>query len=210
RWMDIHPGQSESLAAAGVRAGGAEGVPARLPHEQDTEVADMRALIVYYSRTGVTKKVCNAIADVMRTMDGTVEVQVEEIVDTKDRSGVLGYAGGGRDAMLKKSTEIEPVEADVASFDLVVIGTPVWAFTCAPAARAFCEQFADDLDTVAFVATMGGSGDEGAFKSLEEYCGAKPLETLSLRERDVKNVEPANYVAPVEAFAEDLVARVGG
>lgn len=170
----------------------------------------MRALVVYYSRTSVTKKACNAIADVMRQMDATAEVQVEEIVDTVDRSGVLGYARGGRDAMLKKSTEIEPVEADVASFDLAVIGTPVWAFTCAPAVRAFCEQFAADLDMVAFVATMGGSGDEGAFKALEEYCGKKPLETLSLRERDVKNTHPANYVAPVEAFAEELVSRVGG
>jgi flavodoxin len=170
----------------------------------------MRALIVYYSRTGVTKKVCNAVADVMRTMDETAEVQVEEIVDTKNRGGVLGYARGGKDAMLKRSTEIEPVQADVGAFDLVVIGTPVWAFTCAPAARAFCEQFADELDTVAFVATMGGSGDRGAFEALEKYCGAKPIETLSLRERDVKAVEPANYVAPVEGFAEDLVARVRG
>lgn len=170
----------------------------------------MRVLVVYYSRTGVTKKVCEAIADVMRGMDETAEVQVEEIVDTIDRSGVLGYARGGKDAMLKKPTEIEPVEADVASFDLVVIGTPVWAFTCAPAARTFCEQFADDLNTVAFVATMGGSGDEGAFKSLEEYCGAKPLETLSLRERDVKADHPVNYVAPMEAFAKEMVEKAGG
>ncbi|MGM0493471.1 MAG: flavodoxin family protein [Armatimonadota bacterium] len=170
----------------------------------------MRALVVYYSRTGVTKKVCHAIADVMGAMDDMTEVEIEEIVDKTNREGVLGYARGGKDAMLKKSTEIEPVKADVASFDLVVIGTPVWAFTCAPAARAFCEQFADDLDTVAFVATMGGSGDRGAFEALEKYCGAKPIETLSLRERDVKAVEPANYVAPVEGFAEDLVARVGG
>lgn len=168
----------------------------------------MRVLVVYYSRTGVTKKVCEAVADIMRKMDETAEVQVEEIVDTKDRSGVLGYALGGKDAMLKHTTEIEPIEADVASFDLVVIGTPVWAFTCAPAVRAFCEQFADDLDTVAFVATMGGSGDQGAFEALEKYCGAEPLETLALRERDVKKVEPANYVATVEGFAEDLVARV--
>ncbi|MGI5816541.1 MAG: flavodoxin family protein [Armatimonadota bacterium] len=167
----------------------------------------MRALVVYYSRTGVTKKVCNAIADVMRAADETVEVQVEEIVDTTDREGVLGYARGGKDAMLKKPTEIEPVQADVASFDAVVIGTPVWAFTCAPAARAFCEQFAGDLDTVAFVATMGGSGDQGAFDALEQYCGAKPVETLSLRERDVKADHPVNYVAPMEAFAKELVAR---
>jgi flavodoxin len=170
----------------------------------------LRTLIAYYSRTGITKKSCEAVAEAMRAADETVEVQVEEIVDTRDRSGVLGYAVGGKDAMLKKSTEIEPIEADVASFDLVVIGTPVWAFTCAPAARAFCEQFAADLDTVAFVATMGGSGDEGAFKALQEYTGAEPLETLTLRERDVKSDHEVNFEAPVEAFAAELIEKVGG
>ena len=166
----------------------------------------MRVLIVYYSRTGVTKKACETIASAMEAVDASVELQVEQIVDRTDRSGVLGYARGGKDAMLKKATEIEPVEADVASFDLVVIGTPVWAFTCAPAMRTFCEQFAADLDSVAFVATMGGSGDEGAFDALEKCCGAKPVETLSLRERDVKADHPVNCLAPIEAFAKELVA----
>lgn len=170
----------------------------------------MRALVVYYSRTGITKKSCEAIAEAMRAADESVEVQTEEIVDTKDRSGVLGYAGGGKDAMMKKPTEIEAIETDVASFDLVVIGTPVWAFTCAPAARAFCEQFAEHLEPVAFVATMGGSGDEGAFKSLGEYCGKDPVATLTLRERDVKSDNHDNYERPVEAFAQELVEKAGG
>jgi flavodoxin len=180
------------------------------PDIAGTEVARMRALVTYYSRTGVTEKVCKAIADLMSAMGDDVQVEVEAIIDRTDRSGVLGYARGGKDAMLKKSTEIEPVQANVGAFDVVIIGTPVWAFTCAPAARAFCEQFADDLDSVAFVATMGGSGDEGAFKGLQKYCGAEPIETLALRERDVKGDHPVNYVAPMEAFAEELVEMAGG
>ncbi len=166
----------------------------------------MRILLVYYSRTGVTEKSCKAIAEALQAADETAEVHVEELVDTKDRTGMMGYLRGGKDAMLKQATEIEPVEADVASFDLVVIGTPVWAFTCAPAPRTFCEQFAEDLERVAFIATMGGSGDTGAFEAMERYCGAEPIATLSLRERHVKSDDAEDYREPLEEFVGQLLA----
>ena len=169
----------------------------------------MRALIVYYSRSGVTEKSCNAIADALRANEG-VEVQVEEIVDRTDRGGIRGWLSGGRSATLKEATEIEPVKADVASFDLVVIATPVWAFTCAPAPRAFCEQFAEHLDTVAFVATMGGSGDKGAYEAMERYCGVAPVATLTLIDKHVKADSPEKFIGPVGSFAQTLLEEAGG
>ena len=169
----------------------------------------MRALVVFYSRTGITKKACNAIADALRAND-TVEVQVEELIDRADRSGMVGWLSGGRDATLKRPTEIEPVQADPGAFDLVVIGTPVWAFTCAPAPRAFCEQFADQISTVAFVATMGGSGDRGAFEAMGKLCGTAPVATLALRERFVKADSPEHFIGPVGSFAQVLLEEAGG
>ena len=170
----------------------------------------MRALVVYYSRTGVTKKACNAIADALRSLDPPVEVEVEEIVDLTDRSGALGYLRGGKEAMLKRPTEIEPIEADVGTFDLVVIGTPVWAWTCAPAARTFSEQSAEQISTAAFVATMGGSGDGGAFKALTQYCEVEPIATLTLLEKHVKAGDEEKYLRPVEAFARELAVSAAG
>ncbi|MDY6965570.1 MAG: hypothetical protein SVM80_06305 [Halobacteriota archaeon] len=40
----------------------------------------MKSHLVYYSRTGTTKKVADAISDI-------INCDIEEIVDTKDRSG---------------------------------------------------------------------------------------------------------------------------
>lgn len=170
----------------------------------------MRILIAFYSRTGVTKKTCEAIAEALRAEDGAVEVQVEEIIDREDRSGALGYARAGRDAMKKRTTEIEPVQAEVATYDLVVIGTPVWAWTAVPACRAFCERFAAQMGAVAFVATMGGNGDRGAFQALEEWCGKAPVATLALRERLVKREEAEGFTQPVEAFARQISSAAGG
>jgi flavodoxin len=43
----------------------------------------MKTLVVYYSRTGTTRKVAEAIAGILRC-------DIEEVVDTKKRSGILG------------------------------------------------------------------------------------------------------------------------
>lgn len=107
--------------------------------------------------------------------------------------------------MRKLPTEIEPVQADPTAFDLVVIGTPVWAATCTPAVRMFCEQFAGQLARVAFVATMGGRGDAGTFAALQECCGAAPVATLTLIDREIRKGDPQKYRGKVTAFAEELV-----
>ncbi|MGC9319970.1 MAG: flavodoxin family protein [Armatimonadota bacterium] len=171
------------------------------------EVAVMRVLVVYYSRTGITEKSCRAVAEALKAADESVEVEVEEIVDKTDRSGVLGYLGGGKDALLSKPTEIEPVEADVGAFDLVVIGTPVWAARCAPAVREFCQQFAEQLDTVAFVATMGGRGDTGAYKEMSKLTGREPVTTLTLIDRRVRAEDGEEFRAKVEEFARRLAGQ---
>ncbi len=164
----------------------------------------MRVLVVYYSRSGMTKKACEAIAAGL-TAAGH-EAVTEELIDKANREGMMGWLGGGRDAMRKVATEIEPVQADVGAFDLVVIGTPVWAFTCAPAVRAFCEQFAGELERVAFVATMGGRGDTGAYEAMEELCGRAPLATLTLIDKAIRSDDPEKFGAKVEAFVQELVA----
>ena len=85
----------------------------------------MKALVVYYSRSGVTRKVAQALA-------AALGAEIEEIVDTKDRSGAGGWLKAGADASLKRLTAIQPMTKDPAGYDLVVIGTPVWGWTMTP------------------------------------------------------------------------------
>jgi len=96
----------------------------------------MKVLVVYYSRTGVTRKTSETLAEALRGAGH--DATVEEIREPKSRKGILGYLGAGFAAMRRKRAQIEPVAADVASFDLVAVGTPVWAFTAATPVRAFC------------------------------------------------------------------------
>ncbi len=170
----------------------------------------MKILVVFYSRTGVTKSASALTAELLKELGGeSVPVEIEEIVDLKDRSGILGYLVAGKDAALKAEGRIKPLKAKVEEFDLVVIGTPVWAFTAAPAVRTFCERYGKDLRSVGFLCTMGGSGDRGAFQALEASCGKKPLATLALVVKPGRVDSMETYRPKLRRFAESLLKCCG-
>ena len=164
----------------------------------------MKALVVYYTRTGTTKSAGQAIAGELKAAGH--EVTVEEIIDKTKRSGIIGWLKAGRDAMRKYDTEIEPVKADAGAFDIVVAGTPVWAWTATPAIRTFLTAHGAKMKKAAFFCTMGGSGDKGTFEQMEKVCGKKPMATLALKTRQVKKNEPGDFGAKVKEFIKQLTA----
>jgi len=157
-------------------------------------MAEKKTLLVYYSRTGTTAKAGQAIA-------AALGCEVEEIVDTKDRRGVKGWFGAAKDACGKKGAQIAEPRNDPAVYDLVVIGTPVWAFSMTPAVRAYLQRFRDSLPDVAFFLTTGGSGIDNTFGQMEEACGKPPTATLGLKAKEVKKDA---YADKVKGFAESL------
>jgi len=152
-------------------------------------------LVVYYSRTGNTQKVAEAVA-------GELGCDLERIDDTKERTGLTGWFRSGRDALRRKETEIGPPQNDPAGYDLVLIGTPVWAWTVTPAVRAYITAMKDKLPDVAFFATTGGTGLSKTFRHMEELCGKAPVATLGLTEKPVKRDQYAQDV-------REFVAKLG-
>ena len=151
-------------------------------------------LIVFYSRTGVTRTAAQRLAE-------AVPADLEEIHEEKDRAGILGWIGAGRDATLKRRTKILPPEKNPADYAVVAIGTPVWAFTLAPPARAYLDQMKLRLPKVAFFCTMGSSGADRTFRVMTELAAREPLATMALVE---KAVRAGACEAEIEAFAAAL------
>ena len=158
-------------------------------------MGEKKCLVACYSRTGTTRQVAEAVAK-------ELHADLEEIVDMKKRSGAMGFVVGGKDAKLKKLTEIDEPRSDPASYALVVIGTPVWAGTMCPAVRTYITRFKDKLPDVAFFLTTGGSGIDRTFAAMAELCGKEPLARLGLT---AKQVRKEDWSARVKKFAE----RVG-
>jgi flavodoxin len=153
----------------------------------------MRILVVFYSRTGNTRKVAEEL-------EKALECDLEEIIDTKDRSGSLGYMKSGRDAMARKLTVLQDPVNDPSSYDLLVIGTPLWAWRVSTPVRTYMHQQAD-FKEVAFFCTAGGKGFDGAFKDMEELSGKSPMATLGVTEKELKS---GSYKSKVAEFIQEI------
>ncbi|MFW5872947.1 MAG: flavodoxin family protein [bacterium] len=152
----------------------------------------MKALIVYYSRTGITQKVAKALGKEMYA-------DIEEIKDTVNRKGMVGYLRSGREAMKKSLVKIKPLEKNINEYDVVIIGTPVWAFTMSSPVRTFICENKDKLTNVAFFCTMGGSGDKNTFEHMKELSCIEPVATISYKTKDIaqKNFDIKNFIEKI-------------
>jgi flavodoxin len=150
----------------------------------------MKALVVFYSRTGMTKKIANAIS-------ASLDADIEEIEDVKSRRGVIGFLKSGREATLKKLADIRETKKNPSVYDIAIIGTPVWAANISSPVRTYLSQNNGRFKRVAFFCTMGGSGDSRPFKEMETVCGLKPVALLALKTEEVSK---GAYAKKVEEF----------
>ncbi len=134
-----------------------------------------KILVVYYSKTGNTKKVGRKISELLKA-------DTDEIIDKTDRSGIKGWIFGGRDAMKEKDTEIK-FKKNPLNYDLVLIGTPIWAFTLTPAIRRYLKD--NKFKKVAFFYTHGGAPGK-TFAEMEKLS-KKPIATLEVHERELNS-----------------------
>lgn len=156
----------------------------------------MKILVVYYSKTGNT-------GDVAKIISENIQGDLVEIIDKKNRDGVINYFIAALDAIRKKSTVIEYDVSDISAYDIVIIGTPIWAGTIAPAIRTFIEENKAKLNDVAFFVTVGGTDTQGAFDLMVELTDKKPIDTLSLNKIEIGNNEI--YNKKIDDFSSKLL-----
>lgn len=105
---------------------------------------DNKKIVVYFSRMGYTKKIALELAD---------ELGAEILsINTKEKiSGTLGFWWCGRFGMHKWAMDIDKIEKDLSSYELVVICTPIWVFGISSPIRRFCELYSGKLKNVEYV-----------------------------------------------------------
>jgi len=92
-------------------------------------------LVVYYSYEGSTRLIAQTIADVIDA--DTIECKPIKDISSK---GFMKYMWGGKQVIFKQHPHLETFEKNPDDYDIVIIGTPVWAFDYAPAIRSFLSQ----------------------------------------------------------------------
>jgi len=148
----------------------------------------VNALVVYYSRTGTTRAVADKVAQALGAT-------VEELIDTKNRKGPLGSLAAGKDALTKKAVPIQPMTNDPADFDLVIVGTPVWAGTMSSAVRAFLAEHGRRIRRAAVFCTTHVSAIDQTLEAMADMCGGEVVARMGLRRKAVKKDQYADSLA---------------
>jgi len=160
-----------------------------------------RILVVYYSRSGRTRKVAANIA-------WTLDCDIEEIAEPGGRLGLFGSLRSAEEAWRERPAAIEPPRRDPSSYDLIIIGTPVWAWSTSSPVRAYLTAMKARLPDVAFFCTLGASGRARVFDQMQRLAGKAPRAVCATTQRDVGS---GAYRDRVAAFVRALAsAPVGG
>jgi len=120
----------------------------------------MKPLVVYYSLTGKTKLVAQAIAEALNAT-------LLEIKETKPRKlGASLYLIGGFAATINRGSKINPVDVDLKQHETIFIGSPTWNSRPAPAINSFLYQTNFEGRSIIPFFTMGGDNAEGALGNI--------------------------------------------
>lgn len=143
----------------------------------------MKSIIIYYSFGGNTR----AVAELIQKNTGA------DIVEIKTVKPYIGSYNdvvdqGQREVNEGFMPEIEKANVDLAVYDTVILGTPVWWYTFAPAMKTFLNSADLSGKTVYPFATNGGWIGH-TFKDFKDACKGTDVKAgLNVRFNQEKNL----------------------
>ncbi|MCP4649494.1 MAG: flavodoxin family protein [PVC group bacterium] len=148
-----------------------------------------KAIITFYSYTGNTKLVAESLKEELGQGYQTDLMQI----DTLDESPT--FIGQAVRAFLKKEAKIsKETVSDFSPYDLIAIGTPVWAFGPAPAVRTLLNGCTgiQDKKIILFSTYGSGTGKNKCMREMETIVkdkGAAQTVLFGVQQFELKNKE---------------------
>ncbi|MDR2618850.1 MAG: NAD(P)H-dependent oxidoreductase [Treponema sp.] len=140
----------------------------------------MKTAVIYYSFEGNCAKTAELLREALKA-----DVYEIKTADTKKRTGFAKYAWGGSQVITRKKPELQPYSIDVNAYDLLILGTPVWAGSPAPAMVSFADKTKIAGKKIAlFCCHAGGKG-----KAMDKFKALFPGNKLA---GEIDFVNPAS------------------
>lgn len=160
----------------------------------------MRKLVVYYSLEGHVKELAEALSE--ETGADIIRVQPKDDVPV---TGFFRYLKGGGQVVRKKEPEIYPLSLDPAEYDLLFIGSPVWAGGYAPALRTLFAQInLKGKKAALFVSHRGGKGT--ALQQLADSLEGNEI----VGQVDFVEKNQDSNVTEIRQWGKDIASRLEG
>lgn len=130
-------------------------------HKKTQKQEPPKMMVVYYSQTSNTKAVATEIAT-------RLNVHLEEIVPVEPYEGDFNATieRGKKELDEGIFPEIQPLTVDVAKYDIIFVGYPIWFGTYAPPIGTFLNQVDLSGKKIVPFCTFGSGGLESSAKDL--------------------------------------------
>lgn len=152
---------------------------------------DLKKLVVFYSLEGNTRFIAESIRDIT----GADLLELKPIKDIKSGK-IMKYIWGGRQVITGKKPALKSMDKNPNDYDIIFIGTPIWASRYTPAINSFLDKIKINGKKVAFFFCHAGGGSGKAFNMLKKEL--KDNEILSVME----------FKNPLKNDKEDVKSRL--
>lgn len=160
-----------------------------------------KILVVYYSLTGNTKFIAEHIRN-------AINADIEEVKPIKDLNPDSGtkYFWGGMKATMKSKPKLEDLSYNPLVYDLIIIGTPVWAWRLSPPIRSYCTKFDLNDKTVALWTCSAGNGVKAMKRFKDVMKTSNIIGEYRFQEPLTNNPEQAKEQAII--WTEQLMSKL--
>lgn len=149
----------------------------------------MKTLIVYYSYTGNTKK----IAEMIQNNIGGDIIRIEPVNPYNGDYNTVAEQGHN-EVKQGYMPEIKSLNININNYDTIILGTPVWWYTFAPAVKTFLKNTEFSGKTVYPFATNGGWIGH-TFEDIEKVCkNGKVKSGINIRFNNDKLITPVSDI----------------
>jgi multimeric flavodoxin WrbA len=158
----------------------------------------MKTCIIYHSETGNTRHVAQRLASACS------DARLIEVYDCADYLPLTRFVSRCKKARGEEMTPIEPLSIDVTACDLIVLGSPVWAFKPTPVIHAAIESLegCDGKPVIGFFTCGGMPGSsEETFRAWCEKRRMPVKGTMTIPMKDIENEKTANELLAIVSAA---------
>jgi len=139
----------------------------------------LRTLVVVYSRTGRTLSVGERIAE-------SLNADLEIIEEARSRRGIPGFVRSALEALRKRTPPIAEPKRDPRNYDIVIVGSPIWAGRMASPIRTYLSRFNGTFRGAAFFCTSSNGRNDRALTEMSRVASVEPIATMEIPKRQLK------------------------
>ena len=161
-----------------------------------------RLLVAYYSFTGNTRRIAQALAQRLRDF---CDVETVEIIPTRRRCYLhwLAYS-----FVADSEVDIENPETELSHYDVVLLGFPKWTFSCPPLNGFVRKLRSLNKPRFYLFMTCGGFDEQRFLDSFTHKLARMGCDVAGSLTIERKQIHRETYSESVDSFAKYIQAQL--